>query len=331
MQGRVSSLCAGNAARGIAESIRKICASGDEGGGDERAAVIVVTSKTRRYDGVVEKVQKALEEMGTAERCFFGERCDIAVQHVPEEVVDEACRRASAAGMSKVVLVAIGGGSVIGLAKATAAALETSADIVAAATTYAGSELTNIFGVKTQNGKVVRRDDRVRPTASVFDPDLVKTLPRAIAITSAWNACAHAIGALMCDDVSPLVHRKAEDGLRSIVDGFRLVLDSDDKDGQTLRLDAVEKLQWGSFLCGSVLHECSMGVHHKLAHLLGGGFGMDHSSTHTALLPFTLSLNFNLCNLMRSASVPSLGRSGEPCWCDRDLQKQLRAPTNAHS
>ena len=78
------------------------------------------------------------------------------------------------------------------------------------------------------------------------------------------------MGALASDNASPLVHRKAEDGLASIVKGFRLLLDAEAQGnegakGETVAAAALPALQFGAYLCGSVLNECSMGVHHKVA------------------------------------------------------------------
>ena len=112
------------------------------------------------------------------------------------------------------------------------------------------------------------------------------------------------------------------------MDGFRLVLDSDDKDGQTLRLDAVEKLQWGSFLCGSVLHSAPWAC--TTSSFARRRFGMDHSSTHTALLPFTLSLNFKSLPTSMQERLGAIfgGDQENPAGAIWDLQKRLRAPTN---
>ena len=219
------------------------------------------------------------------------------------------------------------------------------------------SALTNIYGVTEEgHGKVVRRDDRARPAATIFDPKLASTLPHASAITSAWNACAHAIGALnarahaigarnacahaigalACAGVSPLVHRKAEDGLSSIVEGFRLLLELESNKNSNAKSDtihpaAVPALQYGAFLCGSVLHECTMGVHHKVAHICGGTFGMEHSSTHTALLPFTTAYNLHAAPQMAAALGRVFKDTANPAGAMWDLQKKQGVPTNIRS
>jgi Alcohol dehydrogenase, class IV len=70
-----------------------------------------------------------------------------AVQHVPVEKVHSAVERVRSLKID--CLVAIGGGSAIGLAKAVA--LQSSVPILAVPTTYAGSEMTPIWGI-TENG-----------------------------------------------------------------------------------------------------------------------------------------------------------------------------------
>jgi maleylacetate reductase len=69
----------------------------------------------------------------------------IAKEHVPASIVAEA--RAQLENRSHDVLLAIGGGSAVGLAKALA--LEGRARVAAVPTTYSGSEMTPIFGTPT--------------------------------------------------------------------------------------------------------------------------------------------------------------------------------------
>ena len=64
--------------------------------------------------------------------------------------------------------VAIGGGSTTGLGKAIA--LESSLPIVAVPTTYAGSEMTPIYGLTEGGLKKTGRDMRVLPRTVIYDP-----------------------------------------------------------------------------------------------------------------------------------------------------------------
>src|SRR5687768_6042734 len=76
-----------------------------------------------------------------------------AVMHVPDAVAAAAVdyvRARQADG-----IVAIGGGSTIGLAKAVA--LQTGLPVIAVPTTYAGSEMTPIWGITRQGVKSTGR------------------------------------------------------------------------------------------------------------------------------------------------------------------------------
>ena len=93
-------------------------------------------------------------------------RIDEVAMHVPAEVAESALRTAEKAAAD--LLVCIGGGSAIGLAKAVAQ--QTGVAILAIPTTYAGSEMTSIWG-RTEGGrKATGRDDRVLPRTVIYDP-----------------------------------------------------------------------------------------------------------------------------------------------------------------
>src|SRR4051794_18651153 len=113
------------------------------------------------------------------------------VQHVPEQLADRAAEAAALAGID--VVVAIGGGSAIGLAKAVA--LRLPVRIVAVPTTYAGSGATNVWGLTGPDGKRTGSDDRVLPETVVYDAELVGRMPAELAAASGLNAVAHCVDA----------------------------------------------------------------------------------------------------------------------------------------
>ena len=88
-----------------------------------------------------------------------------AVMHTPVEATAAAVEAYAAAGADCVV--ALGGGSTIGLGKAIA--VRTGADQVAVPTTYAGSEMTDILGETAEGRKTTRRDPAIRPETVVYD------------------------------------------------------------------------------------------------------------------------------------------------------------------
>src|SRR5512140_1468025 len=162
--------------------------------------VLVVCTPGRAKDAA--RLAARLGERGAG---VFAE----AREHVPVETVKAARKALDAAGADGVL--ALGGGSAIGLAKALA--LETAVRIVAVPTTYSGSEMTSVYGVTQGGEKRTGRDARVRPALVVYDPDRTATLPRAVALPSLWNAMAHAVEALWVNDADRGAHAVAEDAL----------------------------------------------------------------------------------------------------------------------
>ena len=204
-----------------------------------------------------------------------------AVMHVPIECAREA--RAEANRLGADCAVAIGGGSTTGLGKAIA--LDSGLPILAIPTTYAGSEMTPIYGITEAGVKKTGRDPRVLPRTVIYDPELTLTLPLGMTITSGLNAIAHAAEGLYAFDGNPITSLMAEEGIRATAAALpRLAADAKD---MVARGDAL----YGAWLCGAVLGAVAMGLHHKLCHTLGGSFNLPHAATHTVILPHALAYN----------------------------------------
>ncbi|MEI6002979.1 maleylacetate reductase [Paraburkholderia bengalensis] len=204
-----------------------------------------------------------------------------AVMHVPVETARAA--RDYAARVGADCAIAIGGGSTTGLGKAIA--LETSLPIIAIPTTYAGSEMTPIYGLTDAGVKKTGRDLRVLPKTVIYDPALTVSLPPALSLTSGINAIAHAAEGLYAQDANPIMSLMAEEGIRALGEGLpRVIAKADD-------LDARSACLYGAWLCGAVLGSVGMSLHHKLCHTLGGTFNLPHAETHTIVLPHVLAYN----------------------------------------
>jgi maleylacetate reductase len=206
---------------------------------------------------------------------------DRAVMHVPIETAREA--RELAARLHADCAVCVGGGSTTGLGKAIA--LESALPILAIPTTYAGSEMTPIYGITEGGLKKTGRDVKVLPRVVIYDPELTSSLPPALSVTSGINAIAHAAEGLYANDGNPVMELMAEEGIRAL--GRALPLIRANPKDPAARSDAL----YGAWLCGSVLGNVGMALHHKLCHTLGGSFNLPHAETHTVVLPHALAYN----------------------------------------
>src|SRR3546814_15915341 len=56
-------------------------------------------------------------------------------------------------------------------------------------------------------------------------------------------------------------------------------------------VDARGDALYGAWLCGSVLANVGMALHHKLCHTLGGSFNLPPAEVHTVVLPKPSALN----------------------------------------
>ena len=239
-----------------------------------------------------------------------------ARMHVPIETAHGARQAAQDRGADS--CVAVGGGSTIGLGKAIA--LTHGLPIVAVPTTYAGSEMTPIWGLTEGGVKRTGRDQAVLPRSVVYDPELTLTLPIDLSVASAMNALAHAVEGLYAPDASPIVSLMATDGARAIVEALpRLAADGTD-------ITARSRTLYGSWLCGAVLGATTMSLHHKLCHVLGGSFDLPHAQVHTIVLPHVAAFNAPASAGMRSALQEVLC-ADDPASALWELTRSLGAPT----
>lgn len=201
--------------------------------------------------------------------------------HVPIETARAA--RAAAEELKADCAVAIGGGSTTGLAKAIA--LESALPIIAIPTTYAGSEVTPIFGLTEAGIKRTGRDPKVIPRVVIYDPVLTVSMPMSLTLASGMNAIAHAAEGLYAEDSNPVISLIAEEGIRAMSAGLRRVRESP-KD-LAVRADCL----YGAWLCGIVLGSVGVALHHKLCHTVGGSFNLPHAETHAVILPYAIEFN----------------------------------------
>ena len=201
-------------------------------------------------------------------------------QHVPAEEAERARLAARAAGAD--LLLALGGGSAVGLAKAVA--LTDGIPVVAVPTTYAGSESTDVWGLTQGGTKTTGTDPAVLPVAVVYDPALTDRMPADLAVASGLNALAHCVDALWAPRADPVNRALALEGARLLAPGLRAVAagtPGETRDGTLL----------GAHLAAVAFASAGSGLHHKVCHVLGGTYDLPHAATHAVVLPHVLALN----------------------------------------
>ena len=256
--------------------------------GSARALVIATPGSGARLG------QRVVDLLGARSAGLHAE----AVIHVPKAIAAaglKAARDTQADG-----LIAVGGGSAIGLAKAIA--LETDLPILAVPTTYSGSEATPIYGTSEGDRKTTGRDNRVVPKTILYDPELTLGLPAAVSAASALNAIAHCVESLWIAERTPVTEALATEAMRR----FGSYLEPVIADGQNR--EARAQCLIGAWLAGVVL-TAGTALHHKLVHVLGG-LGLPHAETHAIILPRVTRFNLEQAPDARARLTEALG--GDP-------------------
>ncbi|QWT25168.1 maleylacetate reductase [Subtercola sp. PAMC28395] len=237
--------------------------------------------------------------------------------HVPTAVAEEARAQALATGADG--LLSVGGGSTTGTAKIVA--LTSHLPIIAIPTTYAGSEMTPVWGLTTDARKETGIDRAVLPRTVIYDSTLTRTLPLDLAIASGFNALAHCVEAFWGPGENPVTSLHAGAGIRALAEGMRGVHGGAPTD------DDYDQLLYGAYLAGSSFAVAGSGLHHKICHALGGAFNLPHAQTHAVMLPHVLAFNAGSIGADADAIAAALGapKAAEGLW---SLGRELDSPDN---
>ncbi len=201
--------------------------------------------------------------------------------HVPVEVADDA--RGCAVAAEADAVLSVGGGSATGTAKVVA--LTTGLPVVAVPTTYAGSEVTSMWGLTEGGTKTTGVNPVVQPRVVIYDPELTVSLPAGLSAVSGLNAMAHCVEAFWAPGRNPISSLIAEEGIRALATGLPAVV----ADGADM--GARSDMLYGAYLAGSAFAVAGSGLHHKICHVLGGAFDLPHAETHAIVLPYVLAFN----------------------------------------
>jgi maleylacetate reductase len=246
-------------------------------------------------------------------------RWDEVAQHVPVELAERARSAATAARAD--ALLCIGGGSSTGLAKAVA--LPTRLPILAVPTTYAGSEMTPIYGLTGRHKETGRSLDVV-PRVVVYDPALTVGLPASVTGPSGFNALAHCVEALYGPGANPVTSLMALEGIRAIGRSLAAAV----ADGSDL--EARSDLLYGAWLAGVSLGATGTALHHKVCHALGGTYDLVHGDVNAVMLPHAVAYNTPGAHEEMARVAAALGTAGEVDAASAlyELAVAIAAPTS---
>jgi maleylacetate reductase len=239
--------------------------------------------------------------------------------HVQPHVQDFQVEEALALAQEREVdaIIGLGGGSPIGMAKTVSFALEEQGrgqpqasspieqplvPVVAIPTTYAGSEMTPVYGITQhvhgQARKVTVSDVKIAPKLIIYDPLLTLDLPPEQTASTGINALAHCIEALYSITRNPPSTAVALSGVRAIASSLQRCYEvGDDLEARTEMLN-------GAFLAGMALAHVSMALHHGLCHVLGGSAGVPHGVANSIILSHAMRFNLD-------ATAPQLAQAAE--------------------
>jgi maleylacetate reductase len=242
-------------------------------------------------------------------------------EHVPAPTAQAARDAARQAGAD--LVLAIGGGSAVGTAKAVA--LTDRLPVLAVPTTYAGSEMTPVWGLTEDGRKTTGTDRAVLPRTVLYDPELTLSLPAGLSVASGLNALAHSVEAFWAPGRNPVTSLGAEESVRALAQGLPAVLaDPADLAGRTRAL-------YGAYLAGAAFAVAGAGLHHKICHVLGGSFGLPHARTHAVVLPYVLAFNAPAAPDAAGRVAAALGAGKDPhaaAGALTSLALALGAPTS---
>jgi len=233
------------------------------------------------------------------------------------------------------VIVAIGGGSAIDLAKAARLVADSGtplrafvdgAPVIAPSTRLVAVPTTSGTGSEVSGGAVVvdREAGRKRGVAhpllraqdALVDPELTLELPPDATAYTGVDALAQAIGGVIVSNGNPASVALGLEACAHVAAGLEAAV----RDGSDL--SAREQMSLGSLLAGLSMNLSDCGADHALGHSIGATLGLPHGLTVGLVLAETLEVN-------RPACAPQLERVadalGEPRDGRADGSRAIRA------
>ncbi|MEI7632880.1 MAG: iron-containing alcohol dehydrogenase [bacterium] len=261
-----------------------------------RRALVLTGSHPARHEQII----SGLKQCGIETRIF-------AVAAEPDiALAEEGIRQAR--DFNSDVIVGLGGGSVIDMAKVVAAMLANDgalmdylevigggrritrapAPFIAAPTTAGtGSEVTRnaVIASPEHRIKVSMRDTLLLPRVAIVDPDLTHTNPPVLTASAGLDALTQLLEAFVCIRANPMTDGICREGLRRAARSLRRAYEAGSDAA------AREDMALASMFSGLALANAGLGVVHAFAGPIGGMFPAPHGAVCGRMLPFAVEAN----------------------------------------
>lgn len=287
-----------------------------------------------KESGVLEGVIRALEGMGK----------EVVHFTVPPEprAEDVDLAREEAEGCD--LVIGMGGGSVLDVAKATASLIgekeptwkfllryaipsQPPLPIIAIPTTAGtGSEVTQVSVLITErDGERIKTSinhPHLLPLYAIEDPTLLATCPPQVIASAGVDALSHSLESYFSIASTPLSEPIS-------LQGTALVLNNLEEAYKTKSEESLEKMMWGSLLGGIALSQARLGAVHALAHSLGALKGIPHGIACGLFLPYVLEFNREsignkMENLLRYLGIEDLSSKLDALLSDVGIPRRLK-------
>ncbi|MFB5663623.1 iron-containing alcohol dehydrogenase [Alteribacillus sp. HJP-4] len=252
--------------------------------------------------GVVEKLETQLHSAGLDYQIYSD------LQPEPPLQVGENALQALK-DFNADLVIGIGGGSSLDIAKAAAVLAENEGSIqdylnltgtkaltnkglpkiLIPTTSGTGAEITDIAVFSLEDTKDVITHEYLLADAAIVDPELTYTLPPKITASTGVDALTHAVEALVSVNATPLTDALALEAIKKISSSIRVaVWNGSDR-------EARKNMSWGSTIAGMSFYNAGVSGVHALAYPLGGLFKIPHGESNAVLLPYIFDYIWPSC------------------------------------